>query len=147
MAYRIVKQARAWRPVEWPGISEDGESVTNRIELRFRILKVDAATAFIREVVDAQARETRPDVDAPQVYAELVAQIADEWRGVLAENEEPLRWDVPESWIDDKDEAGKRKPLVAPNLRTLMNEGGMFTHIFSAWRDALAAAPKVREGN
>lgn len=147
MAYRIVKQARAWRPVQWPGITEEGEPVTNQIELRFRILKVDAATAFIREVVEAQSRESLAGVDQPQVYAELVAQIADEWRGVLAENDEPLRWDVPGSWIDDKDAEGKRKPLVAPNLRTLMNEGGMFTHIFSAWRDALAAAPKVREGN
>lgn len=145
--YRIVKQPRAWWPVEWPGVAEDGGVVTNRIELRFRMLKVDAAAAFIRAVVEAQGREGEAGLDLAQVYAELVAQIATDWRGVEAENGDPLRWDVPDGWLDDKDAEGNRKPLVAPNLRDLFNEGGLFLHTFNAFRECLAAAPRTREGN
>lgn len=126
--FRIVKQPRAWWPVTWRGVAEDGSVVDHRIELRFRLLKVDAAALFIRDVIDAQAREAEPGTDLPGMYADLVARIADDWRGVGAENGEPLPWS-PE------------------NLRLLMNEGGMFTHVFAAFRACLAGEPEVRRGN
>ena len=59
MAYRIVKAAQAWWPVEWQGVTDDGSIVTNRIEMRFRLLKVDAGMAFIRDVETAQQRTRR----------------------------------------------------------------------------------------
>lgn len=126
--FRIVKEPKAWWPVTWQGVAEDGSLVENKIELRFRMLKVDAAAAFIRDVVAASETEAEPGADLPATYAGLIARIADDWRGVGAENGEPLPWSIE-------------------NLRLLMNEGGLFTHVFAAFRACLAAAPKAREGN
>jgi len=145
--YRIVAQPRAWTPVTFPCVMEDGTVQSFTIEMRFRLLKVDAATAFIAEVVRIQALEEEAGADHAQLYTELVAQIATDWRGVHAENGDPLRFDVPENWLTDLDAEGNRKPLVAPNLRSLMNEGGMFIHIFDAFRACLAGQPKARAGN
>ncbi|MET3436326.1 histidine kinase [Sphingomonas sp. 1185] len=145
--YRIVAQPRAWTPVTFPVVMEDGTVQSFTIEMRFRLLKVDAATAFIAEVVRIQALEEEAGADHAQLYTELVAQIATDWRGVHAENGDPLRFDVPENWLTDLDAEGNRKPLVAPNLRSLMNEGGMFIHIFDAFRACLAGQPKARAGN
>ncbi|MDQ1229272.1 histidine kinase [Sphingomonas sp. SORGH_AS_0879] len=145
--YRIVKQPRAWSPVTFPCVMEDGSVVEFSIEMRFRLLKVDAAAAFVAEVVRVRGLEDEPGVDQAQLYTELVAQIATDWRGVHAENGDPLPFDVPEGWATDLDGEGKRKPLVAPNLRSLMNEGGMFIHIFDAFRACLAGQPKARAGN
>lgn len=145
--YRIVAQPRAWTPVTFPVVMEDGTIATFMIEMRFRLLKVDAATAFIAEVSRTYELEGKPDADHAQLYSELVAQIATDWRGVHAENGDPLRFDVPETWLTDVDVDGKRKPLVAPNLKSLLNEGGMFVHIFDAFRACLAGQPKARAGN
>jgi hypothetical protein len=145
--YRIVAQPRAWTPVTFPCVMEDGTVQTFVIEMRFRLLKVDAAGAFISEVVRVQELESQGGIDQAQLYTELVAQIATDWRGVHAENGDPLRFDVPETWLTDLGEDGKRKALVAPNLRSLMNEGSMFIHIFDAFRACLAGQPKTRAGN
>lgn len=126
--FKIVKQPRAWWPVEWKGVAEDGTLVDNRIELRFHLLKVDAAAVFVRRVVEAQGREGEAEVDLAGVYAELVATIADDWRGVHAENGDPLPW-TPE------------------NLRLLMNEGGLFMAVFRAFRACLSAEQDIRSGN
>lgn len=147
MAYRVVKDARAWWPVTWTGVTEDGDLIENSIELRFRRLKVDAASAWLADVVVAQAIEAEPGADLSRVYAELVARIATDWRGVEAENGDPLRWDVPDGWLSDLDADGARKPLDAPNVRLLMNEGGMFTAIFKAFRACLSGEEKIRSGN
>lgn len=145
--FRIVKQPRAWWPVQIDGLNEDGSPVTFEMRFRFLILKVDAAAAFMRDVVEATTREVDPDVNLSALYAELVARIADDWAGVSLENGEPLRWDVPEGWRTDVDAQGMRKPLVAPNLLMLMNEGGMFRRIFDAWRACLAGERERHEGN
>jgi hypothetical protein len=126
--FRIVKQPRAWWPVVWSGVAEDGTLVDNRIELRFRILKVDAAAGFMRDVVETTQREVEADVNLPDLYAGLVERIADDWRHVAAENGEVLPW-TPE------------------NLRLLMNEGGMFRTIFRAWQACLAGERDRHEGN
>lgn len=128
MTYRIVKEARAWWPVTWDGLAEDGSFVENKVELRFRLMKTDAASAFGREVAAARGREQEEGVDLPALYAELVAQMADDWRGVAAENGEAL-------------------PFTAENVRLLMNEFGLFTHVFEAFRDCLARRRELREGN
>ena len=126
--FKIVKEPRAWWPVEWKGVAEAGTIVDHRIELRFRLLKVDATAAFIADVVAATEVEQQPGADLPTTYAELVMRIADDWRGVGAENGEPLPWSLD-------------------TLKLLMNEGGLFTHVFNAFRDCLRAAPKARVGN
>ena len=128
MPFTIVKHSRAWWPVKWNGVAEDGTIVENAIELRFRRTKVDESAAFIRDVVAAQDKEGEEGVDLPALYVGFVQRIADDWRGVLAENGEPLPWSDS-------------------NLYLLMNEGGLFHRTFNAWRDCLAAEPGIRAGN
>ena len=126
--FRIVKEARAWWPVTWEGLAEDGSPVPNRIELRFRQMKTDAASAFARRVAEAREQEQDPAADLPTLYGELVREMADDWRLVAAENGEPL-------------------PFTPDHVRSLMNEFGMFTHVFEAFRDCLARRRETREGN
>lgn len=126
--FKIVRQPRAWWPVTWPGVTEDGEIVENRIELRFRLLKVDEAAGFLTDAIEAGERENERGVDLPKLYADLVVRIADDWRNVHAENGEKLPW-TPE------------------NLRLLLNETGMFRHVFRAFRGCLAGQAETRAGN
>ena len=133
MAYRIVKQPQAWWPVEWDGVAEDGGIVANRIELRFRLLKVAEAAQFIRDAMALRTREQEEMVagkgdELAVLYAGLVERIATDWRGVEAENGEPLPWQTA-------------------NLALLMNEPGLFAHVSEAFRGCLAAEPKIRAGN
>lgn len=122
MAFKIVKDRRAWWPVTWKGVSEDGAIVENKIELRFRLLKLTDAVALARKADAVRAKEAANDAieQLPQLYGELVAEIAVDWRGVSAENGEPLPWS-------------------AENVALLMNEPGLFIHVFDAFRDCLNA--------
>lgn len=141
MAYKIVKERKAWWPVSWKGVGEEGEIITNKIELRFRLLKVDEAVKIALAVDGVRAAEETPTGDGsdpatvaaaiaalPVRYAELVMQIADDWRGVQAENGEPL-------------------PFGADNLALLMNEPGLFGHVFEAFRDCINAREEAKAGN
>lgn len=93
MTYRIVRSQRAWWPVEFPGVTEDGEIVGNKIEMRFHQMKVDTGASFLREVLAAEQREMVEGVDAVGIYSGLVARMADDWRGLEAENGEPMKFD------------------------------------------------------
>ncbi|HEU4958963.1 MAG TPA: histidine kinase [Sphingomonas sp.] len=133
MGYRIVKQAQAWWPVEWDGVAEDGTIVTNRIEMRFRLLKVADSAGIIRDAAQLREREQEAmkagkETDLAALYAELVERIATDWRGVEAENGEPLPWQ-------------------AANVALLMNEPGLFGHVVEAFRGCLSARPQIRAGN
>lgn len=133
MAYRIVAKPRAWWPVTFPGVAEDGSIVEHAIELRFVLLKVDAAeqleeliTVKMREAVEA--KERGDDITSSMVLRDLLKLFAEDWRGVLAENEEPLPWN---------DE----------NVRMLMNEPNLFDHSINAYRRCLAGGQELRQGN
>lgn len=128
MPFTLVKAARAWWPVEWDGVAEDGAIVPNAIDMRFRLIKLDEAATFARDAITAQSKEQEDGADLAAIYAGLVARIADDWRHVNAENGDALPW-------------------TPDNLRLLMNEPGLFTVLFDAFRRCLAAAPKLRVGN
>lgn len=170
MTFRIVKQPHAWWPVEWPGVAEDGAMVTNAIDMRFRLLKIEEATEFLRDVTAAQEADRRATAEAlgrgeeavqsdiVSLYSGLVSRIAVDWRGLEAENGEPLPFDG-DKWLEAVLEAKRLKdagedapaiPVPAEggqNLRALMNEPKLFTHVFQAFQACIEARPKVREGN
>ncbi len=138
MTYKIVKDRRAWWPVEWAGVDEEGAIVTNRIELRMRLMKVNEAYAVAAEVDRSRVIESTADeagaaggdAAAQQIalWTALVMRMADNWRGVEAENGEALPWSEA-------------------NVALLVNEPGLFNHIFAAFGDAMNARERLREGN
>jgi hypothetical protein len=132
--FRIVKQPRAWWPVVWSGVDEDGNVVENRIEMRFRLIKVDEFVELMRETVAVQTRaddaaSTEEEQKRTSVaFAEVVERIAEDWRHVAAENGEPLVWN-------------------RENLTMLMNEPRVFDQTMEAFREVSAGAAEVRQGN
>jgi len=129
MAYRIVKRPFAWWPVDLKIVEPEGGTIAETsFEMHFRILKVDESAAFMKQAMEAIAAERSPDAEHAKIYADMVQEIADNWRGIEAENGETM------AWSND-------------NLVLLMNEPGMFGHVFEAWRACLNAAPRIREGN
>lgn len=130
--YKIVANPRAWWPVTWPGVSEEGEVVENRIEMRFVIHSEDDHQALINEVSELSRRADESVGEEKQslsfYYTELVQRIAVDWRGVLAENGEPLKWEQE-------------------NIRLLMNQPGVFAASVAGYRSCRTGGKEVREGN
>lgn len=131
--FTIVKTARAWWPVTFPGVAEDGTVVQNSFDMLFRLLKVDEVAAFQSEHADIAEKiagtMSEEDKDkASALAAEVVKLIADNWRGVAAEGVGEIPW---------SDE----------NLRMLLNEPHAFDGILAAWRACMAAGKTIRAGN
>jgi hypothetical protein len=146
VAFRIVAQPRAWWPVSFPGVTEEGEVVENRFEMRFMLHGEDehaqllARVAMLRDKAETMALEafgenpTAADVEAKKLtilsalYAETVKEFAVDWRGVGAENGELLKF-------GDKE------------VRLLMNMPGVFRATFEAYQSCRLGGMAVREGN
>jgi hypothetical protein len=62
--FRIVNERLAWWPVTFPGVSEDGSVIENRIELRFRILDDDEFPDFLVKLTDVAAMANPAIADA-----------------------------------------------------------------------------------
>lgn len=138
MAYKIVKERRAWWPVKWSGVTEQGRVVENEIELRFIIHKEDEFVGLLSEAAqlpqkardrlqgEADAEEERTALSV--FYTDFLGKIAADWKGVLAENGEPLKFD-PE------------------NIQLLMNEPGVFAAAVEAYRVCRTGGKDIRSGN
>ncbi|QHL90701.1 histidine kinase [Sphingomonas changnyeongensis] len=136
--FKLVPDQSAWWPVRWPGVSEDGSIIENRIELRFRLLDTD-------QVIDLQVEGARVDqrvaeigaamlsgeaeaATATEIWAEYLGRIVIDWRGVGAANGEPL-------------------PFNATNLQRLLKVNGVFGSILRAFDACIAAREETRRGN
>lgn len=133
MAFKIVAKPRAWWPVTWPGVTEDGRIIENAIEMRFMLLKVDDRDALEEEIQErllasARAKAAGDDVKSSALMRDALQLFADDWRGVHAENDDPLPW---------SDE----------NVRLLMNEPNVFERTLAAYRVCMAGGQEIREGN
>jgi hypothetical protein len=136
--FRLVPDQSAWWPVVWPGVSEDGKIVENRIELRYRLLDAD-------QIIDLQVEGARVDqrvaalgaamlsgdaepATATEIWAGYLGRIVIDWRGVGAANGEPL-------------------PFSAENLQRLLKVNGVFGAILRAFDACVAAREETRRGN
>lgn len=132
--FTIVAKPRAWWPVSFLGVSEEGEIVTNTFEMQFFVLKVDEVADFHikRDELGAAAQkrleQAAGEITGSMVAVELVRLIASNWRGVAIEDQ----GEVP--WNDD-------------NLRALLNVSNAFDAVLEAWRDCMNASPKIHAGN
>lgn len=122
MAFRIVKNPRAWRAVKWNDVAEDGSIVTNQILAQFE--RVDAETfveLFGPRDFDTAAEKTAHDA---KVFARVV-------RG----------------WRDFEGPDGLAAEFSAANIADLLAEpqfpGGLVLAYIDYWR----ALPEERLGN
>jgi|GEM_PF-3857297 len=148
MSYKIVKKPLVWWPVKIDVAVDGGAVETHMFDLRFRRMKSDELQALKPELEAAMVIERDPqDHSLPVLYAQLVALLATDWRGVLSENDEPLAWDVPDDWATTLDADGKRAALDAPNLTAMMREPDMFVAIYNAFLACMNARAEIRAGN
>ena len=128
MTYTILKAPVAWWPVAWDGVGEDGAPIKCQFEMRFRLLKVDAVVDFMTEVETVREKEGTAGRDLAKLYAGLIEKVSTDWRGVLAENGDPV-------------------PFATDALTQMMNEPGMFARVFDAFRDCINGRHEARAGN
>lgn len=129
MAFKIVSQPRAWWPVEFPGVTEDGEVVSNSFRMRFRLLDQDEQAELEGAVIKMAGAGDLASAPPSQVAADIVMKIAEDWEGVT---------------VDDGSEAGKSLPFNAENVATLMNVPNVADGVMRAYRACRAGG---REGN
>ncbi|QCI93268.1 histidine kinase [Novosphingobium sp. EMRT-2] len=127
--YRLISERMAWWPVLFDGVTEEGEVVTNKIELRFRILGEDDYVAWAQELAAPSVAEDGSEkaVSTDAAVARLMRVVSD-WRGVGAENGEPL-------------------PFNAANFGALLQAPNVAPAVGRAYLACRRAAPEIREGN
>ena len=138
MAYKLVKDRRAWWPVKWNGVTEEGRVVENSIELRFILHTEDAFIKLLGEASELPEKAKKHiavNVTAEEestalsvFYTGFLQKIASDWRGVQGENGEPLRWE-------------------ADNIQLLMNEASVFTAAVAAYQACRSGIKDIRSGN
>ena len=134
MAFKIVKNPKAWWPVFIPGVTEDGTVVENSFEMRFRILDDDENRAVAAEM-QTVAEEFDPTATSEsELAAQLVEKIAEDWRSV--EMEDPAGGDAAISL-----------PFTPENIRTVVKLPNAWDAIARAYRACRTATPEKRLGN
>lgn len=128
--FKIIAAPLVWWPVTFPGVSEDGEVVENRIEMRFRILTEDDHRDYLKRAALLTELEVGGDgmSAGSETAAKLVGEIAADWRGVGAANGEPLKFEPD-------------------HLRQLMNVPNAFLGVMRAYASARAGRAEARAGN
>lgn len=132
MTYKIVKSPRAWWPVTFPGVTEDGEVVENKFEMRFKLLDEDEQAEIETELRLIADREDAADKKPSELSAPIIMRIAEDWRGVVT---------------DDGTEAGASLPFNQENVATLMKVPNVFLGVARAYRACRAGQAETRRGN
>lgn len=130
--FKVVSETLVWWPVVFPGVTEDGAIVENKIEMRFVILDEDAIDAFGRDAQAIQSEEPEGASAAPSTPSEkmqrVLAPIVRGWRQVAAENGEPM-------------------PFNEDNFRALLRVPNVYPAILTAYRACRAGRAEIRAGN
>ena len=137
MAYKIVSQAKAWWPIRFNGVTEDGEIVVNEIKGRFIILDEDEFMQFkgdVAKVGVALAAADNPDdrKALSKVLSPFILRILEDWQGVTE---------------DDDTEAGRSVPFNQGNLERMLRIPNFAAAVTEANRAVRAAEPEQRKGN
>lgn len=131
--FKLVDAPRAWFPVIWPGVTEDGKTVENRIEMRFRILSVNEGLKLLQDIQMGREKAVDEandgkDVDLAELFAAWVMRFVENWRDLHGEDGKPLAWN-------------------AANLRLFMNVPGIFDAVLAAYKQCASGAAERRLGN
>ena len=132
--FKLVEERTAWQPVTFKGLTEEGESVENRIEMRFVLLSTDANLKLLQEAgeltVDiAPGDETTEEGEKlSTVMARFGMKIVRDWRGVHEANDDPIKFSQD-------------------SLTRLFNVPGTFEATLRAYREAIQGGKDARSGN
>ena len=134
--FKLVEERRAWQPVTFPGLTEEGETVENKVEMQFVLLSTDANQTLLEEARDltggAPAEAGEGGANADETMSETMARfgmkIIRDWRGVHEANDDPIKFS-------------------AANLARLFNVPGVFEATLVAYRNACAGGKDARAGN
>ena len=128
--FKIVETRRAWWPVTFAGVEEDGQVVANTIQMQFELLPVDDLTRLFGDAVRFDAEDVADGQDAK--LAERMATFAQrfvrDWKDVGEANGDPIKFS-------------------AEALQRLMNVPNAFGATMAAYRDCLAGRAEARAGN
>jgi len=134
MAYKIVSQAKAWWPIRFNGVTEDGEIVVNEIRGRFKILDEDEHIQLQLDMSTATngVATDQPDVKISDLIAPYVLRILEDWEGVTE---------------DDGSESGRSLPFNEDNLKRMLRVPNFSSGLATAHAEVRAASPERRKGN
>lgn len=132
MTYKIVKSPRAWWPVTFPGVTEEGQVIENTFEMRFKLLDEDEQAEVETELRSLGDQAPDAGKRPSELSAAVVMRIAEDWRGVVT---------------DDGTEAGASLPFTHENVATLMKVPNVFFGVAQAYRACRAGQAETRRGN
>lgn len=134
--FKLVEERRAWQPVTFPGLTEEGERVNNQVEMQFVLLSTDANLKLMQEAgqmtVDTGAGEGEEGAADSRTISEVMAsfgmKIVRDWRGVAEENDDPIKFSEA-------------------NLARFFNVPGTFEAMLRAYREATTGGKDARAKN
>jgi hypothetical protein len=132
MAYKIGSQTKAWWPIRFNGVTEEGVVVENEIRGRFRILDEDENVTLEADIVKVREALT---ADSPQLsgaLAPIIERFLEDWQGVLE---------------DDGTPEGKALPFTPENLKRMLRVPNFAAGVGLAFREVRAGEPERRRGN
>ncbi len=132
MGYKIVSQPRAWWPIRFNGVSEDGKTIENVIEGRFIILDEDEFKQFEDDMRPVLFGDDGASQKLSELLAPFILRILEDWKDVLE---------------DDGTEAGKSLPFSADNLKRMLRVPNFATAVATACREVRTGEPERRKGN
>lgn len=132
MAYKIVKSPRAWWPVIFPGVTEEGAVVENEFRMRFKLLDEDEHEQLERELRELVDRDDAADMKRTELAADFTLRIAEDWQGVTMEGDNGAEISLP---------------FGRDNILTMVRIPNVFKGIGTAYRSCRAGEPEKRRGN
>lgn len=128
--FKLVEERRAWQPVTFPGLTEEGERVDNRVEMQFLLLPTDELVELLRQ---AREMDNAPPAEGDKVpmsrqLAAFAMKFVRDWRLVAEANGDPVKFNEE-------------------SLARLFNVPGVFQAALLAYRDACAGGKDAREKN
>ncbi|WP_336958754.1 hypothetical protein [Sphingobium aquiterrae] len=129
--FKVVAQQRAWWPITFAGVTEEGVVVENRFDVRFTILDEDENDAFMADAASLLGNnvpEKWKGKPSTHVMAEFVQRIACDWRGVAEENDDPIKF-------------------TEENLRRVMRVPNAFKGVMAGYVACRSGRAEARAGN
>lgn len=135
--FKVISETLVWWPVLFAGVTEEGEVVENKIEMRFRILDEDAIDDFARTTNliltgvqdEADADRAVKERPVPSVLMQRgLSPIVRDWRMVAGANGEAL-------------------PFNEDNFCALLRVPNVFPAILAAYAACRAGRAETRAGN